>query len=79
MTHAEIEQEIIDMLGMSFPMDEAPQPGTTLEEAGLDSLDVVQAHLLFEDRWGEDKLSDYRPEGNVTIRDMAAEIKRRIG
>lgn len=78
MKQPEIEQEIIDMLGMAFPTDEAPTPGSTLDDLGLDSLDAVQVQLMFEDRWGEGLLHDYRPDEKVKLSDMAAEIARRI-
>lgn len=74
----EIEQEIIDMVSMAFSPETPPVPETTLAELGLDSLDAVEAQLMFEDRWGEEPLRGYRPDESVRIADMAAEIERRL-
>jgi len=78
MKQPEIEQEIIDMVSMAFPLDVPPTGTTTLAELGLDSLDAVEVQLMFEDRWGAGVLHDYRPDESVKIAEMAAEIERRL-
>lgn len=78
MKQAEIEQEVIDMLGMAFELDVPPTGETTLAELGMDSLDAVEVQLMFEDRWGAGVLHDYRPDESVKIAEMAAEIERRL-
>lgn len=79
MKRAEIEQEVIDMVTMAFCIRaEKVLPETTLAELGLDSLDAVEAQIMFEDRWGAGVLHDYRPDETVKITEIAAEIERRL-
>jgi len=73
----EVETELLDMLRLSFSLKEHVTADMTLVEAGMDSLDAVQAQLLLEDRWGEKAMHEYRPDENTKISEIAAEVVRR--
>jgi len=56
------------------------QPDETLADAGLDSLDVVEAMLNLEEAFPEATLEDYEPAMTVTVRELAAKIDwRKVG
>lgn len=56
------------------------QPDETLADAGLDSLDVVEAMLNLEEAFPEAHLDDYEPEMTMTVRELATKIDwRKVG
>tara|TARA_Y100000593_G_scaffold83521_1_gene157482 strand:+ start:13945 stop:14184 length:240 start_codon:yes stop_codon:yes gene_type:complete len=78
MNQQEIEKEVIDMMALTFNLGENPDPTTPLVDLGVDSLDAVTLQIMLEDRFGEQYLNEYRPGPQVTAREIAAEIQKRL-
>ena len=72
------QQDIIDMLTLSFAPEKQPTGTSSMAELGLDSFDAIEVQLMFEDRWGEKVLGDYVPDTTMPLMDVAAEIDRRL-
>jgi acyl carrier protein len=53
MIYRDAVQELSDILGAAYSPEAPITEDTTLADMGLDSLEVVEAVLLIEDRWPE--------------------------
>lgn len=78
MTADERIQEIMDIVEMTFPSDAALLPDSTIKSMGIDSLDAVELLLVLEERWPKVVLDDFFPTGETSIRDLAAEVDKRL-
>ena len=71
MPYRDIVREIIDLICAAFDPEEVPSETSKLSDVGLDSLELVEAQLLLEDRWpaAEGSLDDIQL--TTTIGDLA--------
>ena len=71
MNYRDAVQELSDILGATYSPETPITEDSTLADIGLDSLEVVEAVLLIEDRWPEveDKLDGV--ELKTTVGDIA--------
>ena len=71
MIYRDAVQELTDIIGAAFSPASVVTEDSTLADIGLDSLEVVEAVLLIEDRWPEveGKLDGVEPK--TTVGDIA--------
>ena len=71
MTYRDAVQELTDIIGSAFSPASVVTEDSTLADIGLDSLEVVEAVLLIEDRWPEVEGKLDGVELKTTVGDIA--------
>lgn len=75
MNYRDAVQELSDILGATYSPEAPITEDSTLADIGLDSLEVVEAVLLVEERWpkiGEDALD------NIDLKTTVGDIARLV-
>lgn len=71
-------QEVMDLIEMAFDSDVALLPDSTIKSIGLDSLETTEFILLVDSRWPDADMSGYQLTAETSVRDIAAEVERRL-
>ncbi len=73
----ELVQVVMDVIEDRFEPDAPMTPDSTLDQIGIDSLEVIELILLLEEKLPTADLDGYAPELSESIRQIATEIEKR--